>query len=230
MNVGIKRSDQQTDLHPMLDSAVLRFVSGIGFSDLSDKDFASIAYSANHEVQATNPTLEGFKEYIALELRSRKPCYEMYLRDRFERQLGERSGHIDGFAEFTSRPSEYPLSARLCIEWLERFVDLPFEIERQMVECIFYSPQFEASEATPALRRIAEARLASDHRPTPPPKHAKGKVKSAAVTATQLHAASNSQDNDWDSYWASLLCVLDSMLPRGRAASLAQTTGNNCGF
>ncbi len=215
VKVGISDTERWKDLHPVLKGSVLRFISGIGFSDLNDAEVAAIADVEDHAMQVADAAFEGFRDYIASELRSRKPFYETYLRTRFEGHLSKCSPDIDGFAEFTRSPSEYPLSARLCAEWLERFVDLPFEIERQMTECIFYLPQFEGSVAADALRQIAEQRLARGRLVTPQPKSSKSTKERPAGKVTPLHAGRKKQEDDWHSYWTALLCVLDSMQQRG---------------
>ncbi len=215
MNLGIRRPERRRNLHPVIDGAILRFVSGIGFSDLSDVELLSIAEAASDEMHLADPTLVSFREYVTSELRSRKSYYEIYLRNRFESQLSKQSANIFGFAEFTRSPSEYPLSTQLCIEWLQRFVDLPTEIERDMVECIFYSPRFEGSATAEALRAIVEQRLAKGYQGTQQPTDRRYNEGKNLVAVTQFRPDKGMQPEDWDCYWTALLCVLDSMSKRG---------------
>lgn len=203
------KGERWNDVYPILAGAARRFVSGIGFSKLDDDVMASIGVIEDHEMHSVDKAFEGFGERIASELRSRDRFYQTYVRNRFEPQLIKRKAHIDGFAQFTRSPSDQPLSAKLCLEWLAQFTDLPIDLERQMAECVIFSPHFKDGRMMQALRQIVEKRLVRGYQEPQQPVITKIKGRKPPVTVTLIDPNPEAQRREWERYWTALLFLVD---------------------
>lgn len=86
---------------------------------------------------------------------------EQALRLWMEPHLAAGGQHIIGLYEFARGEEQRPLARRLAIEWLQRFPDLPVEIERELVDAALgYQRRDEEADAR-QLTEIAAARIAS---------------------------------------------------------------------
>ena len=144
---------------PMLAGAGQRLKNGTGFSDLSSDILSALLMASDHELITSRETFEGLDEGLRELLRQNEAEYEAHLRRMFEPMLEAQREHIHDLYRFTHLPAERPLSCRLSVEWLDRFLDLPLEVERYLVEGVLHSPAVIQNELMPRLVEIARQRV-----------------------------------------------------------------------
>lgn len=148
-------------VYPMLAGAGQRFLSGQGFDDLSDDLVSALAIACENELLSGREQFEGLEEALNDYLRGKPQAYEVHLRRKIEPLLLANRTHINGLYRLTRTDNERPLSMRLSLEWLQRFPDLPLDIERDLVGCLLYAPEKNRTNYWPELGAIAKARLAA---------------------------------------------------------------------
>lgn len=147
--------------YPMLAGAGQRFLSGQGFDDLSDELVSALAIACEHELLSGREQFDGLEEALNNQLRKKPAAYENHLRRKIEPMLLANRTHIYGLYRLTRTDNERPLSMRLSLTWLQRFPDLPLEVERDLVGCLLYAPEENRADYWPELTAIAKARLAA---------------------------------------------------------------------
>jgi hypothetical protein len=148
-------------VYPMLAGAGQRFLSGQGFDDLSDELVSALAIACEHELLSGREQFEGLEEALNDQLRKKLEAYETHLRRKIEPMLKANRTHIHGLYRLTRTDGERPLSMRLSLEWLQRFPDLPLDVERDLVGCLLYAPAENRADYWPELAAIAKARLSA---------------------------------------------------------------------
>ncbi len=146
-------------IFPMLAGAGHRHLTGRGFTDLPDELVSSLAIGIEHELLSGRQQFDGLTEVLEARLREDPAVYEAHLRQKLEPFIEARHKHIPGLYQFTRRDLERPLSTQLSLEWLERFSELPPEIELELAQCIINAPEQERNCAWIRLVKIAEKRL-----------------------------------------------------------------------
>ena len=102
---------------------------------------------------------EGMKERLESRLRIQPQDYEMHVRQKFEPMFMARRDHIMGLYQFVRQDIEQPLSGVLCLEWLDRFPELPLQVVRELVECLLRSPEEIRTHVWSELSAIVAHRL-----------------------------------------------------------------------
>lgn len=144
---------------PMLAGAGQRFLQGGGFDDLSEDLLSALSIACEHELLSGREQFGGLEDALNAKLREVPTAYEAHLRRKIEPMLLAKRSHVDGLYRLMRTDSEKPLSMRLSLEWLQRFPDLPLEVERELAGCLLYAPDEKQSEFWPRLADVARDRL-----------------------------------------------------------------------
>ena len=144
---------------PMLAAVGQRHLMEKGIRDLSIDLVKSLAIIADHELSISNDYFSGLKDALNDHLREDSRIFESYLRQKFEPMLASDISHIPGLYSFVRDDCEYPLSQRLCLEWLDRIPALPMKFSREIIHCVIHAPKPERQQAWSELARIATNRL-----------------------------------------------------------------------
>ncbi|MEO6217264.1 MAG: hypothetical protein ABIO86_14640 [Sphingomonas sp.] len=156
------RSKVWNFVYPMLAGAGQRNLLGRNFADLPGELLSALAIAAEHELLQPREQFESVAEALNAQLRQDPENYENYLRLRFEPMLAQRQAHVPGLYQFVRADLERPLSTKLCLEWLERFPDIPAETDRELAGCIIHVPPDNRVQAWMRLAAIANERASVD--------------------------------------------------------------------
>lgn len=151
---------------PMLAGAGQRLIDGRNFGDLPPDLLSAVSIAAEHELLSPREQLKGLKEAIDAQLRKDPVAYEAHIRRKIEAMLRAGRSHVEGLYQFARQDTERPLSTRLCLEWLEQFPDLPFEVESELAHSVLSAPREERPTAWPILAAIVRQRLGEEQAET----------------------------------------------------------------
>lgn len=79
--------------------------------------------------------------------------FEAFVRQMVESALERREAHPTGLWDLPAAPDDEPLMVRLAAEWLDRFPDLPDDVEARLIDILFHAGSWDS------LRRLAEVRF-----------------------------------------------------------------------
>jgi hypothetical protein len=131
-----------------------RWRTGRGFADLPDERLLAGALILRATDIHRHAQIEGLAEAIDAELKARDGQWEAYWRLQIEPHFETRRLHVQGLYALMREQADAPLAARLAIEWLGAFPDLPAEPEAVMIDRLI------ASRERDALRELSIARHA----------------------------------------------------------------------
>lgn len=146
-------------VYPMLAAAGQRFLEGGSFDDLSDELLSALTIACEHELLSGREQFGGLEDALNDVLRKNPATYEAHLRRKIEPMLAAKRSSIDGLYRLVRTESERPLSMRLSLEWLQRFADLPLDVERELAGCLLHVPDESRTDYWPGLADIARGRL-----------------------------------------------------------------------
>ena len=144
---------------PMLAGAGQRLQNATGFNDLPSDILSALLIASDHELISSRETFDGLDEALRELLRQNEADYKAHLRRMFEPMFDARREHIHDLYRFTRVPADKPLSSHLSVEWLERFSDLPLQIERSLAEGVLHSSANTRNELMPRLVEVARQRV-----------------------------------------------------------------------
>ncbi len=141
-------------IHPIMAGLAERWRKQRGFADIPPDVILSGCLGIGGELIE----LEGFEDALVAQIRTDPRAFETYLRTWFEPHLSSGRSHITGLYKLVRDASYHPLSTMLAAEWLERFPNLPPEIEEGLVYCLASAPAAERNFAWGALKTLAKER------------------------------------------------------------------------
>src|SRR5262249_48017512 len=95
-------------------------------------------------------------EYIEEALRRDTGRYERYIRLLIEPSLVANQAHVSGLYSFARSPTDSGLARRLAAEWLERFPNLPYQVETELADILLRTGNLAP------LQRLHRARQSRD--------------------------------------------------------------------
>ena len=131
-----------------------RWRTGRGFANLPDERLLAGALILRETGIHRHAQIEGLADAIDSEIKGRDGQWEAYWRLQIELHFARRRTHVQGLYDLMREPRNAPIAARLAIEWLDAYLDLPVEPEAVMIDRLIASRELEE------LRRLSIARHA----------------------------------------------------------------------
>jgi hypothetical protein len=147
-------------IYPMLAGAGRRHLNGEGFDDLPSSLISALLLGCEQELLSGREQFDGLEDALRTSLQRDATSYEAHWRRKMDPVLEQKRTHVQGLYRFVRTESERPLSSRLSQEWLERYPDLPLEIERELASCMVGALGGAQPQWLESLKAIAGARLA----------------------------------------------------------------------
>lgn len=148
-------------IYPMLAGAGRRHLAGQGFDGLPADLVSALLLGCEETLLGEREQFDGLEDALRTHLQRDALAYEAHWRRKMEPMLQHKRTHVQGLYRFARQMDERPLSAILSRDWLERFTDMPLDMERELANCLVYAPNEGREEGLIALREIAKARLAA---------------------------------------------------------------------
>lgn len=148
-------------IYPMLAGAGRRHLSGEGFEGLSPEIVSALMLSCEQELLSGREQFDGLEDALRAHLRRDPAAYEEHWRRKMEPMLQHKRSHVPGLYRFVRTQDERPLSTQLSREWLERYEDLPLDVERELAGCLIDALGEGQTSWLDGIKSIANARLAT---------------------------------------------------------------------
>jgi len=130
-----------------------RVRTGRGFEGVSDDRLTSGFYELLHSRIDHQAKIEVLQPAVEAEMRARG-LTRGAVRGWIEPQLEKRRKHVDQLYALMRDDADAAEASELALEWLQRFPDMPYESEAEMVDRLIASHRFDD------LRALSEKRLA----------------------------------------------------------------------
>ena len=148
-------------IYPMLAGAGRRHLTGAGFEGLPADLVSALLLGCEQELLSGREQFDGLEDALREHLQRDPAAYEAHWRRKVEPMFAHKRTHVQGLYRFVRAENERPLSTRLSLEWLERYPDLPLDVERELASCLIGSYGDREAGWLDGLKLIAKARLAA---------------------------------------------------------------------
>ena len=148
---------------PMLAGIVRRHLNKQDPNQLPVDLVSSMLIAIDHDFSGITQQFQGLRDSLEKILKEGGEIYEKHLRDKIEPMLSAGISRIQGLYKLVMDETERRLSVKLCLEWLEKYTDLPLDIEKQLANCIIHSIESERTNAWKQLTEIADQRVKSSN-------------------------------------------------------------------
>jgi len=156
---GYAKSKEWNWTYPLLAAAGQRMLSGKGLRDLTDDVLIVLAIAIEHAGFVEHMVDKDLPAGLTAELKSRGDPYDRYIELKFEPMFTAKRTHVAGLYSFLRARDERPYSTQRAMRWVERFPDLPHEVDRELAECLLLAPKTEKEEAWRSLRVLVSRKL-----------------------------------------------------------------------
>ncbi len=143
---------------PMLVGVIQRYLNKQDFKDIPTEIISSILIAADYEYSGVMHQFQGLRDTLEIRLKEEDDIYEKHLRDKIEPMLVAKSSNIPGLSRFGMDEPRSSLFVQFCLEWLDKFTDLPLSIEKQLADCVIHSSETDRPQAWEELTKIARKR------------------------------------------------------------------------
>jgi hypothetical protein len=121
---------------PMIAGVVERIRHGRALDDIAPDVISAVRVAIENEHLDGRGVDRAIVGKIEIDLWSDEERYERYLRWLIEPSLVASRNHIPGLYAFARSDADKPLAKRLAAEWLDRFPDLPHQVESELTDVL----------------------------------------------------------------------------------------------
>lgn len=130
-------------IYPMIAGVLQRLREGRGLTGISADVLIAVRIGIHQCAVDNDNQFDTLVPQVDAELRRSSDIHEKYFRLLIEPSMAKKKQHISGLYELAREEADRELAARLAVEWLQRFPDLPIDVELELMDVLAKSCKFQ---------------------------------------------------------------------------------------